>query len=110
MSVAKRTTLGDGSVFYANELMDGPDHLRILVPSDITFQHHLLYSYHNSPLGMTADVMQLTTIFPVTFIGVTCPNMCEIGFVDAIIVSRLKHSIRHMDPCKSEFLTIYFIS
>ena len=52
LSVAKRATLRDGILFYADEFMDDPDHLRIFVPCDITFQRHLLYAYHNSPLGM----------------------------------------------------------
>jgi len=45
LSVAKRTTLRDEILFYADEFMDDPDYLRIFVLSDIIFQRYLLYTF-----------------------------------------------------------------
>ena len=51
-AVAKRTKLIDGVLFYSDEFMSDPDHMRIFVPNDTDFQRHLLHAYHDSPLGM----------------------------------------------------------
>ena len=51
-SIAKRTKLIDGLLFYSDEFMKNPDHLRLFVPSDLELQRHILLSYHDSPLGM----------------------------------------------------------
>ena len=40
-------------LFYSDEFMHDPTHLRIFVPSDSSqLQRHLLQAYHNSPIGM----------------------------------------------------------
>ena len=51
-SIAKRTKRIDGLLCYSDEFMKNPDHLRLYVPSDVELQHHILLSYHDSPLGM----------------------------------------------------------
>ena len=51
-SIAKRTKLIDGLLFYSDEFMRNPDHLRLFVPSDVKLQRHILQCYHDSPLGM----------------------------------------------------------
>ena len=51
-SIAKRAKLIDGLLFYSDEFMQNPDHLRLFVPSDVDLQRHILHSYHDSPLGM----------------------------------------------------------
>ena len=51
-NIAKRTKLIDGLLFYSDEFMQNPDHLRLFVPSDVDLQRHILHSYHDSPLGM----------------------------------------------------------
>ena len=51
-AVAKRTKLIDGVLFYSDEFMSDPDHMRIFVPNDQDLQRHLLHAYHDSPLGM----------------------------------------------------------
>ena len=48
-SIAKRTKLIDGLLFYSDELMKNPEHLRLFVPSDVGLQRHILQSYHDSP-------------------------------------------------------------
>ena len=52
VSIAKRAKLIDGILYYADEFMPDSHHFRIYVPSDTSLQRHLLYAYHNSPIGM----------------------------------------------------------
>ena len=51
-SIAKRTKLIDGLLFYSDQSMRNPDHLRLFVPSDVNLQRHILQCYHDSPLVM----------------------------------------------------------
>ena len=51
-SIAKRTKLIDGLLFYSDEFMKNPDHLCLFLPSDVELQCHILQSYHDSSLGM----------------------------------------------------------
>ena len=52
LSMAKRAKLIDGLLFYSDEFMNDPDHLRIFIPSDTTLQRHIIQAYHDSPIGM----------------------------------------------------------
>ena len=51
-STAPRCKIIDDLIMYSGVLMDDPNHLRIFVPSDIELQRHLLWAYHDSPIGM----------------------------------------------------------
>ena len=44
--MAKRSAVIDGLVTYRDELMEDPNHYRIVVPNDIQLQRDLLPAYH----------------------------------------------------------------
>ena len=50
--MAKRSAVIDGLLLYRDELMDDPNHYRVLVPNNIQLQRHLIQVYHDSPIGM----------------------------------------------------------
>ena len=52
ISTAKRSTIIDGLLMYADEFMDNQDRYRIFVPSDSALQEHFLRAYQDSPMGM----------------------------------------------------------
>ena len=50
--MAKRSAVIDGLLLYRDELMEDPNHYRVMVPNDIQLQRHLIQVYHDSPIGM----------------------------------------------------------
>ena len=50
--MAKRSAVIDGLLTYRDELIEAPNHYRIMVPNDIQLQRHLSRVYHDSPMGM----------------------------------------------------------
>ena len=52
LAIHKRASVIDGILYYSDEFMQDPTHMRIFVPSDSAMQRHLLQVYHDSPLGM----------------------------------------------------------
>lgn len=50
--MAKRSAVIDGLLLYRDELMEDPNHYRVMVPNNIQLQRHLIQVYHDSPIGM----------------------------------------------------------
>ena len=50
--MAKRSAVMDSLLMYGDELMEEPNHYRIMLPNDIQLQRHLLRVHHNLPVGM----------------------------------------------------------
>ena len=50
--MAKCSAVIDGLLLYRDELMEDPNHYRVMVPNDIQLQRHLIQVYHDSPIGM----------------------------------------------------------
>ena len=50
--MAIRSAVIDGLLKCRDELMEDPNHYRIMVPNDIQLQRHLSRAYHDSPIGM----------------------------------------------------------
>ena len=50
--MAKRSAVIDALLLYRDELMEDPNHYRVMVPNNIQFQRHLIQVYHDSPIGM----------------------------------------------------------
>ena len=50
--MAKRSAVIDGLIMYRDELMEDPNHYRVMAPNDIQLQRHLIQVYHDSPIGM----------------------------------------------------------
>ena len=52
LTISNRTRLINGILYYSDEFLHEPDHLRVFVPSNTQLQRHLLQAYHNSAIGM----------------------------------------------------------
>ena len=50
--MAKRSAVVDSLLMCRYEIMEDPNHYRIMVPNDIQLQRHLLKVYHDSPVRM----------------------------------------------------------
>ena len=52
--MAKRSAVIDGLLIitYRDELIEDPNHYRIMVPNDIQLQRHLSRAYHDSPIAI----------------------------------------------------------
>ena len=109
LAIHKRASVIDGILYYSDEFMQDPTHMRIFVPSESAMQRHLLQAYRDSPLGMHRDATQRVIRFLVTFIGAICQNMYTIGFVVVhnAFASKLCSSL--MVLCKFAFTNIRFI-
>ena len=50
--MAKRSAVIDSLLLYRDELMEDPNHYRVMVSNDIQLQRHLIQVYHDSPIIM----------------------------------------------------------
>ena len=95
--MAKRSAVIDGLLTYRDELIEDPNHYRIMVPNDIQLQRHLSRAYHDSPIGMPSHT---------TFIGQMWLSMWRIGSGVALPVSNLSLLIPNMDQLKFASLKV----